>query len=121
MLTSSQLADALDLSKEDPQLVARYGTGDPKIIIDGNGAPRVPQSLLLARRLVEAGCRVVTLNYSKWDWHGGCVQLDLQPRDARTFPIFDNAPGRAGRRPARPRPGQGRAPSSSGASSAARR
>ena len=39
--------------------------------MDGNGAPRVPQSLLMARRLIEAGARVVTLNYSKWDWHGG--------------------------------------------------
>ncbi len=70
ILTSSRLADALDLSKEDPRVVARYGTGDEKIHIDENGAPRVPQSFLVARRLVEAGARVVTLNYSKWDWHG---------------------------------------------------
>ncbi len=70
ILTSSRLADALDLSKEDPKVVARYGTGDEKIHIDENGAPRVPQSFLVARRLVEAGARVVTLNYSKWDWHG---------------------------------------------------
>ena len=71
LLTSSRLAEALDLSKEDPRVVARYGTGDPKVFMDGNGAPRVPQSLLMARRLIEAGARVVTLNYSKWDWHGG--------------------------------------------------
>ncbi len=70
ILTSSRLADALDLSKEDPKVVARYGTGDEKIHIDENGAPRVPQSFLIARRLIEAGARVVTLNYSKWDWHG---------------------------------------------------
>jgi hypothetical protein len=69
LLTSSRLAEALDLSKEDPRVVARYGTGNPNVFIDENGAPRVPQSLLLARRLVEAGVRVVTLNYSKWDWH----------------------------------------------------
>ncbi len=70
ILTSSRLADALDLSKEDPKVVERYGTGDEKVHIDENGAPRVPQSFLVARRLVEAGARVVTLNYSKWDWHG---------------------------------------------------
>ncbi|MGD9723516.1 MAG: DUF1501 domain-containing protein [Pirellulales bacterium] len=70
ILTSSRLAEALDLSREDPRLVARYGTGDEKVHIDENGAPRVPQSFLVARRLVEAGARVVTLNYSKWDWHG---------------------------------------------------
>ena len=61
ILTSSRLADALDLSKEDPKLVQRYGTGDEKVHIDENGAPRVPQSFLVARRLVEAGVRVVTL------------------------------------------------------------
>jgi hypothetical protein len=90
ILTSSRLADALDLSKEDPRLVARYGTGDDKTFIDGNGAPRVPQSFLLARRLVEAGCRVVTVNYSKWDWHGGSYNTIFN-REREDFPIFDNA------------------------------
>src|SRR5215469_3856564 len=70
ILTSSRLVEALDVSREDPRTIERYGQGDPKVFIDGNGAPRVPQSLLLARRLVEAGVRVVSLNYSKWDWHG---------------------------------------------------
>ena len=59
-MTSSKLANALDLSKEDPKIVERYGTGDPTKFMDGNGAPRVPQSLLAARRLIEAGARVVT-------------------------------------------------------------
>jgi hypothetical protein len=89
LLTSSKLADALDLSKEDPRTVARYGTGDPTKFIDGNGAPRVPQSLLVARRLIEAGARVVTLNYSKWDWHGGSYNTIFN-REAEDFPIFDN-------------------------------
>ncbi|MFM7844912.1 MAG: DUF1501 domain-containing protein [Planctomycetota bacterium] len=94
LLTSSQLAEALDLSKEDPKVVARYGTGDPKIMMDGNGAPRVPQSLLLARRLIEAGVRVVTLNYSKWDWHGGMnaegrANNSIFLREQEDFPVFD--------------------------------
>ena len=88
LLTSSQLADALDLSKEDPDTVARYGTGNTKVFIDGNGAPRVPQSLLMARRLIEAGVRVVTLNYSKWDWHGG-PNNSIFKREQEDFPIFD--------------------------------
>ncbi|MGD9646889.1 MAG: DUF1501 domain-containing protein [Pirellulales bacterium] len=70
VLSSSRLVEALDLSREDPKVIERYGTGDPKVFIDDNGAPRVPQSFLAARRLVEAGARVVTVNYSKWDWHG---------------------------------------------------
>jgi hypothetical protein len=90
LLTSSRLVDALDLSKEDPRIVARYGHGNEQVFIDGNGAPRVPQSLLLARRLVEAGCRVVTVNYSKWDWHGGAGN-SIFKREAEDFPVFDNA------------------------------
>ncbi|TWU14537.1 hypothetical protein CA54_34050 [Symmachiella macrocystis] len=94
LLTSSKLAEALDLSQEDPRTVERYGTGDPTIMIDSNGAPRVPQSLLLARRLIEAGVRVVTLNYSKWDWHGGRntegrADNSIFLREEEDFPIFD--------------------------------
>jgi hypothetical protein len=94
LLTSSRMADALDLSKEPARVVDRYGTGDPKVFMDGNGAPRVPQSLLLARRLVEAGARVVTLNYSKWDWHGGKnaegrADNSIFLREKEDFPVFD--------------------------------
>ncbi|MEZ6140541.1 MAG: DUF1501 domain-containing protein [Zavarzinella sp.] len=94
LLTSSRMADALDLSKEDPRVVNRYGTGDPTKMIDGNGAPRVPQSMLAARRLIEAGARVVTLNYSKWDWHGGRntegrANNSIFVREQEDFPIFD--------------------------------
>jgi hypothetical protein len=68
VLTSSRLADALDLSKEDPKTVARYGTGRP-YNYQFDGAPTVNEHLLLARRLVEAGVRVVTLSYGRWDSH----------------------------------------------------
>jgi len=88
VLTSSRLADALDLSKEDPKVVERYGTGDPTKFMDGNGAPRVPQSFLAARRLIEAGARVVTVNYSKWDWHGGGYNTIFN-REKIDFPVFD--------------------------------
>jgi hypothetical protein len=68
VLTSSRLADALDLSKEDPRVRERYGTGQPyKYQFDG--APTVNEHLLLARRLVEAGVRVVTLSFGRWDSH----------------------------------------------------
>lgn len=70
VLTSSRMVEALDLSREDAKTRERYGNGDISVYIDGNGAPRVPQSFLAARRLVEAGVRVVSMNYSKWDWHG---------------------------------------------------
>ncbi len=94
LLTSSRLAEALDISREPRTVVDRYGTGDPKVFMDANGAPRVPQSLLMARRLIEAGARVVTLNYSKWDWHGGKnaegrADNAIFTREAEDFPFFD--------------------------------
>ncbi len=94
LLTSSKMAEALDLSREPLRTVERYGTGNPKVFMDGNGAPRVPQSLLMARRLIEAGARVVTLNYSKWDWHGGRnaegrADNSIFLREQEDFPPFD--------------------------------
>eukprot|EP00913_Durusdinium_trenchii_P028405 g26633.t1 len=67
VLTSSRLAEALDLSKENPKTRARYGKGDPRNY--GDGAPRNLEHFLMARRLVEAGARVVTLNFGRWDFH----------------------------------------------------
>ena len=94
LLTSSKMADALDLTQEPKEVVERYGTGDPTVFMDSNGAPRVPQSMLMARRLIEAGARVVTLNYSKWDWHGGRntegrADNSIFVREAEDFPPFD--------------------------------
>jgi hypothetical protein len=69
VLTSSRLVDALDLSKEDPKIRELYGDGKPyKFQYDG--APTVNEHLLLARRLVEAGVRSVSLSYGRWDSHG---------------------------------------------------
>jgi hypothetical protein len=69
VLTSSKLVDALDLAREDPKLRARYGDGKP-YQYQYDGAPTVNEQLLVARRLVEAGVRVVTLSYGRWDSHG---------------------------------------------------
>lgn len=69
VLTSNRLADALDISKEDPKTRARYGDGKP-YKYQGDGAPTVNEHLLLARRLVEAGVRSVSLSFGRWDSHG---------------------------------------------------
>jgi hypothetical protein len=68
VLTSSKVVDALDVTKEPPALRDRYGKGSPKHL--GDGAPLWNEQLLMARRLVEAGARVVTLGYGFWDTHG---------------------------------------------------
>jgi hypothetical protein len=68
VLTSSKLLDALDLSKEDPRVRERYGDGKP-FKYQYDGAPTCNEHLLLARRLVEAGVRVVSLSFGRWDSH----------------------------------------------------
>lgn len=68
VLTSSRLVDALDVSKEDEAIRNRYGKGSPKHL--GDGAPLWNEQLLMARRLVEAGVRIVTVGYGFWDTHG---------------------------------------------------
>jgi len=82
MLTSSRLAEALDLSKEDKALRDRYGEGTRKLQADG--AWKRLDQFLLARRLVEAGARCVTLAFSRWDWHGKNFN-----RAREDFPLLD--------------------------------
>jgi hypothetical protein len=69
VLTSSKLMEALDLSKESPKVRERYGDGKP-YQFQYDGAPTVNEHLLMARRLVEAGARVVSLSFGRWDSHG---------------------------------------------------
>jgi hypothetical protein len=69
VLTSSRLLDALDISKESQQVRDRYGDGKP-YQFQFDGAPTVNDQLLMARRLVEAGVRCVSLSYGRWDSHG---------------------------------------------------
>ncbi len=69
VLTSHRLADALDLNREDPRVRDRYGRGDPHVEPTLKAAPRLMEHLLLARGLVEAGARCVTVAFGAWDWH----------------------------------------------------
>jgi hypothetical protein len=69
VLTSSKLVEALDVNREPVAVRERYGRGSPKHL--GDGAPMWNDQLLMARRLVEAGARCVTVAYGFWDTHGG--------------------------------------------------
>ncbi len=82
VLTSSKLAEAFDLSKEDSKLVEKYGKGTEKLTADGPWK-RLDQ-FLMARRLVEAGARCVTIGFSRWDWHGSNFK-----RAREDFPLLD--------------------------------
>ena len=89
LLSSSNTANAFDLSKETPEMRKRYGE-------TVNGA-----SLLMARRLVEAGVPFVTVFWKydeklkskcrsagSWDTHGnnfGCLKENLLPEFDRCY------------------------------------
>ena len=68
VLNTSALVEALDVEREPQGVRERYGRGSPKHL--GDGAPLWNDQLLMARRLVEAGTRLVTVAYGFWDTHG---------------------------------------------------
>lgn len=79
VLTSNRLAEALDLSRETPENRRRYGL-DRAYPQEREGRTVLDQ-FLLARRIIEAGARCVTLAFTRWpfgrmlkgdynwDWH----------------------------------------------------
>lgn len=71
ILTSGQLAEALDLSRESASTLERYTgprTGDELASYTSEG-PESTRKFLLARRLIEAGARVVSVSISDFDTH----------------------------------------------------
>jgi hypothetical protein len=67
VLTSRRVYEALDVTREDPRIRARYGIGD--MTNEQDGPPCCMDHFLMARRLVEAGVRVVTISFGRWDTH----------------------------------------------------
>ncbi len=71
ILTSTAARDAFDLDQEPKALREKYGlmpAFDPKAS-NRCGCPNWAQRMLLARRLVEAGVRIVTVDLRWWDTH----------------------------------------------------
>lgn len=76
MISGPAARAAFDLKAEDPRLRDRYGRH------------QWGQSALMARRLVEAGVRFVTLTYGGWDMHSS-----IEASTRRTVPLIDSAVG----------------------------
>ncbi len=74
IISSPAARAAFDIRKESPRLRDRYGRH------------QWGQSALLARRLVEAGVRFVTLTYGGWDFHSS-----LDKGMHRVLPVLDAA------------------------------
>ncbi len=94
VLTSSRLAAALDLSREPASSRKRYGLD--RAYPDERQGKTMLDQFLLARRVIEAGARCVTMAFSRWpfgrmlrgdfnwDWH-----KDLFHQARKTLPLFD--------------------------------
>jgi hypothetical protein len=87
ILTSGRFAAALDVSNEDPRVVDRYtiksSDGEPPSTTSDR--PIATQKFLLARRLIEAGVRCVSISLSDFDTHSNNFS-----RMRRLLPIFDH-------------------------------
>jgi hypothetical protein len=71
ILTSGRFARAMDLAQENAKVLERY---TPRIVPPGDAfpsmeSPKCAQKFLLARRLIEAGVRCVSLSVSDFDTH----------------------------------------------------
>jgi hypothetical protein len=90
MLTSPVAREAFDLDREPAKVRERYGfmpAFDPKAA-NRCGAPNWAQRMLLARRLVEAGVRIVTVDLRWWDTHVKgfeSLRLGFLPRWDKAF------------------------------------
>jgi uncharacterized protein (DUF1501 family) len=91
LLLGRGVRDALDLSKEDPRLVARYETSHMQA---GYLQPRpdtLGRQMLLARRLCEAGCGFVTVGQAGWDFHANHKHPNVEEGMYLMSPPVDHA------------------------------
>lgn len=83
MLRSPKLREALDLSKDKEETIAKYKQNNPEKSRYPAGDP---MHFLLARRLIEAGVPIVHFSLGYWDWHGENFIAGRQQ-----IPMFDSA------------------------------
>jgi len=89
LLTANKLTEALDINKEPKKVLERYGKAQATDKAFG-GAPQSAHHLLLARRLVEAGVRCVTVAFGAWDWHAN-REGSIEYLSKKYLPVFDHA------------------------------
>jgi uncharacterized protein (DUF1501 family) len=94
------MSAAFDLTKEDPRTIARYDTASIKPD-DGTmkrnsyakqfSPVALGKQMLMARRLVEAGCGFVTVTCTGWDMHGGGKEYTITDGMPVQAPAVDRA------------------------------
>lgn len=84
ILTSGKFARALDLSQEPAEGLRKYALESPVEQVGTSDAGFATNKFLLARRLVEAGVRCVSLTLADYDTHSGNFA-----RLRRLLPVLD--------------------------------
>ena len=94
------MSSAFDLSKEAPHTLARYDTAaikpDAGTMKRNSYAKQfspvtLGKQMLMARRLVEAGCGFVTVTCTGWDMHGGGKEYTITDGMPVQAPAVDRA------------------------------
>jgi hypothetical protein len=83
--------DAHDVSREDPRVVDRYDTGRHRVGFKRLRPCTLGRQMLMARRLVEAGCGFVTVQNSGWDMHADVNNPGIEAGMRMLGPTVDHA------------------------------
>jgi len=83
--------DALDLAREDPRVVQRYDTSRHRIGFKRFRPCTLGRQMLMARRLVEAGCGFVTVQNAGWDMHADVNNPGIEAGMKMLGPPLDHA------------------------------
>jgi uncharacterized protein (DUF1501 family) len=83
--------EAFDISKEDPRIVERYDTNRFRVGKKLFRPSSLGKQMLMARRLVEAGCGFVTVQNSGWDMHADGNNPGIGPGMDMLGPPLDKA------------------------------
>ena len=95
------MKEAFNLEREDPRTLARYDTSEYKLsssvlqkysaIVAGQQPIPLGKQMLLARRLIEADCRFVTVTSGGWDMHATKDALSIPDGMPTLGPAVDHA------------------------------
>jgi uncharacterized protein (DUF1501 family) len=83
--------NALDLSREDPRVVARYDTSGHQVGFKRFRACTLGRQMLMARRLCEVGCGFVTVENAGWDMHADVNNPGIESGMKMLGPTLDHA------------------------------
>lgn len=85
------VGDAFDVTKEDPRTRERYDTSGFRVGKKEFQPSSLGRQLLMARKLVEAGCGFVTVQNSGWDMHADGNNPGIGPGMDMLGPPLDRA------------------------------